>query len=307
MENLEIIDAHAHVFKQIYGFGPQGESTPIGHGTVRWANGETTKLLPEEYGNDSFTYERLLKAMDDAHVAKAILLQGSYYGFANDYVYEAQSAYPDRLIGMGTFDPYFLDRQTIMDRLIGELHFRGFKFEISSSNGLMGYHPDFRIDGDLMQPVYRYCAERGLTISLDLGTFEEPSFQVAGVERIAREYPTIQFMIEHLFFPRQDHFKEVRQNLELFDQTANVSFSIATVPFSTWPEKYPFPSACKYLEIARDILGTQRILWGTDIPSVVVYSPYRELATYVIESGVFSDEELKQVFSLNARRVYRIQ
>ncbi|HEX7557086.1 MAG TPA: hypothetical protein VF338_10715, partial [Leptolinea sp.] len=81
MENFEIIDAHAHIFKLIYGFGPRGESTPIGNGTVRWANGETTKLLPEEYGSDSFTFERLLSAMDEAGVAKAILLQGSYYGF----------------------------------------------------------------------------------------------------------------------------------------------------------------------------------------------------------------------------------
>ncbi len=306
MENLEIIDAHAHVFKQIYGFGPRGESTPIGNGTVRWANGETTKLLPEEYGSDSFTYERLLQAMDDAGIAKAVLLQGSYYGFNNEYVFEAQSKFPDRLIGMGTFDPYFLDAQNIMRRLIDEFCFRGFKFEISSSNGLMGYHPEFLIDGDLMQPIFRFCDERGLTISLDLGTFEEESFQVAGVGHMAKKYPRIQFVVEHLFFPRQDHFDEVRENLDILEPFPNVNVSLATVPFSTWPEKYPFPSACRYLALAKEVLGIDRLLWGTDIPSVVVFSPYRDLVQYVIDSGVLNRVELQAVLSLNARRVYRL-
>lgn len=306
MNELEIIDAHAHVFKRIYGFGRRGESTPIGNGTVRWATGETTKLLPEEYGEDSFPYERLMRAMDEAGVSRAVLLQGSYYGFANEYVYEAQSRHPDRFVGMGTFDPYFLEAETIMKRLIEAFGFRGFKFEMSSSNGLMGYHPDFRIDGDLMQPVFRYCSECGLAVSLDLGTFEEPSFQVKGVGHMAREYPDVQFVIEHLFFPRQDHFGEVEENLALLVETPNVSFSLATVPFSTWPEQYPFPSACRYLALAKEMVGTERLLWGTDIPSVVVHSPYRDLAQYVIDSGVFTPSELKQVFSANARRVYRI-
>jgi predicted TIM-barrel fold metal-dependent hydrolase len=306
MEKFEIIDAHAHIFKIIYGFGPRGESTPIGNGTVRWANGETTKLLPEEYGDASFPYETLIKAMDDAGVNKAVLLQGSYYGFDNEYVHEAQRKYPERLIGMGTFDPYCLDWQTIMHRLIDELHFRGFKFEISSANGLMGYHPDFRIDGERMQPIYRYCAERGLTISLDLGTFEEDSFQVAGVARMAQKYPEIPFVIEHLFFPRQDHFKEVRENLELVREYPNVNLSLATVPFSTWPEKYPFPSACRYITLAKEVVGAERLLWGTDIPSVVVYSPYRDLARYIQEADILSSEEQKLIFSGNARRVYRI-
>ncbi len=306
MNDLEIIDAHAHIFKRIYGFGRRGESTPIGNGVVSWANGETTKLLPDMYGDDSFPYERLLTAMDEAGVSKAVLLQGSYYGFANEYVYEAQSKYPERFVGMGTFDPYFLEADSIMVRLIEEFHFRGFKFEMSSSNGLMGYHPDFRIDGDLMQPVFRYCTEHGLTICLDLGTFEEPSFQVKGVGLMAKEYPDIQFVVEHLFFPRQDHFKEVRENLALLSETTNVNFSLATVPFSTWPEVYPFPSACRYLALAKEVVGTERLLWGTDIPSVVVHSPYRDLAQYIIESGVLTRTELDQVFSSNARRVFRI-
>jgi predicted TIM-barrel fold metal-dependent hydrolase len=306
MDNLEIIDAHAHIFKQIYGFGRRGESTPIGHGTVRWANGETTKLLPDEYGDDSFLYERLLKAMNEDNIAKAILLQGSYYGFANEYVFEAQNKYPDRFIGMGTFDPYYLNVRDVMIHLIDDFHFRGFKFEMSSSNGFMGYHPDFRIDGKLMKPVFQFCAERGLTISLDLGTFEEPSFQVTGVSHVAKEYPNIQIVIEHLFFPRQNHFNEVRENLNLLVDNPNVNFSIATVPFSTWPEQYPFPTACRYLALAKEVIGSERILWGTDIPSVVVYSSYRNLAQYIIESDVLTRVELDQVFSLNARRVYRI-
>jgi hypothetical protein len=157
-----------------------------------------------------------------------------------------------------------------------------------------------------MAPIFRFAQEEGLVVSLDFGTFEEPSFQIDGTKRIANRYPGTQFVAEHLFYPGASHFEEVRKALLLLARCENVSFTIASVPHSIVTEQYPFPSACRYLSIAKEIVGAGRLLWGSDLPAVAIRATYRELIDYVAESGVFTGDELRSVYSENAVRLYRL-
>ena len=245
--------------------------------------------------------------MDENGISKAVMMQGPSYGFCNDYTFEAQRKHPGRLYGMGTFDPYAHQSLRIMEHLIHDYHFRGLKFEVSHSYGLTGYHPDFRIDGDIMAPIFEFAQEEGLVVSLDFGTFEEPSFQIDGTTRIASRYPGIRFVVEHLFYPGANHFGEVRKALSLLAHYENVSFTVASVPHSIATELYPFPSACKYLSIAKEIVGAGRLLWGSDVPAVAIRATYRELIDYVAESRIFTDDELRNVYAENAVRLYRLR
>ncbi|MBE3064017.1 MAG: amidohydrolase [Candidatus Atribacteria bacterium] len=194
-----------------------------------------------------------------------------------------------------------------MEYLIKDYKFRGFKFEISRSYGLMGYHPDLRLDGDIMTPIWEFAQKENVVVSLDLGTFGEPSFQLDAMARIADRYAGIRFVIEHLFFPGAGHVDDVRTALFLLAPFENVFFTIASIPNSTMPEPYPFPSACRYAGVAKDVVGAGRILWGSDLPSVAVNAPYRELIDYVAESGVFSDRQLRKIYAENAIRVYGLE
>jgi predicted TIM-barrel fold metal-dependent hydrolase len=301
-----VVDAHAHVIEHLAGFGRRGESRALGRGRVRWLDGEESRLIPEGWGDTGFGATQLLKVMDSHGVAMAILMQGSFYGFCNDYTREAQEAHPDRLFGMGTFDPYTWQSGSIMERLASVCHFRGLKFETSRGYGLMGYHPDFRLDGRLMEPVWEFAEKSGLVVSLDLGTFGEPSLQVGALAETARRHPDITFVVEHLFYPGPNRFAEVEQSLGRLAEIPSVMFTLAAIPNSTLPERYPFASACQYLAIARDTVGVSRLLWGSDLPSVAVHAPYRELIDWVEESGLFSDSELDAVYAGNAVRVYRL-
>jgi predicted TIM-barrel fold metal-dependent hydrolase len=302
-----VVDAHTHVIEHIAGIGRKGESRAVGNGRARWIDGEETKLIPDGWGDASFSHERLIEVMDEHGISKAILMQGSFYGFCNDYTFEAQQRHPDRLYGMGTFDPYAYQSRLIMERLIKEYRFRGFKFEISRSFGLTGYHPDLRLDGDLMAPIWEYAEKENLVVSLDLGTFGEPSMQLDAMARIAGRYAGIRFVVEHLFYPGVGHFDEVRAALSSLARFGNVVFTIASIPNSTMPEAYPFPSACRYIGIAKEIIGAERILWGSDLPSVAVNASYRSLIDYIAESGLFSDAQLRMIYSENAIRVYGLQ
>ncbi len=299
-----VIDAHAHVIEHIAGLGRKGESRAVGNGMARWIDGEEVQLIPRSWGDDSFTHDTLIQVMDQHGVSRAVLMRGSYYGFCNDYTSEAQKKHPDRLYGMGTFDPFSCEAPAVMRSLIRGHHFLGFKFEISRSFGLMGYHPELRLDQDPMTRIWEFSQEQHVVVSLDLGTFGEPSLQIEAMRRIASRYSGIRFVIEHLFYPGPGHFEEVRSALHVLSGFANVFFTIASIPNSTMPEAYPFPSASRYAGIARDVVGVDRILWGSDLPSVAVKATYRQLIDYVAESGQFTDDELRKIYAENAIRVY---
>ena len=81
------------------------ELYPLGNGKGRWANGDVVQMIPEGLGDIGFTYETCHDFLKENGVEKAVILQGSYYGFANEYVAEAVKTYPEMFIGAGTFDP----------------------------------------------------------------------------------------------------------------------------------------------------------------------------------------------------------
>ena len=299
-----IIDAHVHVIERLAGYGARGEMRSLGDGMARWANGDTFRILPEGIG-DSFSPDALIAIMDRHQVSQAILMQGSYYGFCNDYTHDAQLKYPGRLFGMGTFDPYSKMAGAIMENLINHYNFRGFKFEMSEAFGFMGYHPEFKLNASVMDRVWAMAQDQKLVISLDLGTFGEPSLQIDELASLAKQLHGVQFVVEHIFFPHRDHYSEVQQALVKLESCQNISFTVASIPTSTLPECFPYPSAKKYIQIAKDILGARRLVWGSDMPSVLAGTPYDQLIQYV-QTDLFTEAELKMLFHDNAARIYQI-
>ena len=70
--------------------------------------------------------------------------------------------------------------------------------------------------------------------------------------------------------------------------------------------RYPFVANfnSKYLKDLKNIIGAERMLWGTDVPGVLLRTSYRELVDRVIECGVFTKSEIPLVMGENAKRVY---
>ena len=158
---FRIIDAHTHVIEHIAGLGRKGELRAVGNGRGRWLDGEEVQLIPPGWGDTAFTHDTLVEVLDEHGISKAIMMQGSFYGFCNEYTFEAQERHPGRLYGMGTFDPFAYEAHRLMEHLIRSFHFRGLKFEISRGFGLTGYHPELRLDGPEMAPVWKLAEEEG--------------------------------------------------------------------------------------------------------------------------------------------------
>ena len=62
-----------------------------------------------DYGESNFTAEKALALMDRNGVERAVLMQGSMYGFQNRYHSELIQKYPDRFCPTCTVDPYMTD------------------------------------------------------------------------------------------------------------------------------------------------------------------------------------------------------
>ena len=103
---MMVIDAHAHIYEILKGYGAKGEFRPLGGGKGIWATGKIEQFFPAEYGDTGFYAETLIKLMDEGGIDRSVLLQGGNYGFHNDYMAEAASKYPERLTAVGAIDPY---------------------------------------------------------------------------------------------------------------------------------------------------------------------------------------------------------
>lgn len=302
-ENIKIIDAHAHVVQCIAGFTSRGELRAAGGGMAVYADGTTFKMLPDGMGETGATPEDLLKVMNENSIEKAVLLQGQFFGFQNEYTAQAVKKYPDRFVGAGSYDPYCVNVQAVKDRLFRQLGFKIVKFELSNGSGLMAYHPPVDVYGEVMRKEYAYACDNGLTVTLDIGRPRNCCWQPEAVAKAAKDFPQLNFVICHLLAPQIGDNELLKQTLGKL-ALPNVWFDLASLANNQKPENYPYPTAVKHLQTAKAVVGADRLMFGTDMPSALCRDTCAHLISYITESGVFTEKELEQVMYSTAEGVY---
>lgn len=296
------IDAHAHVVQYIAGFTSRGELRSVGDGMAAYADGQTFRMLPQGWGERA-TPENLLKVMDENGVEKAVLLQGQFFGFQNLYTAEAIKKYPTRFTGAACYDPFCGQAEDVKRYLFKELGFRAVKFEMSNGSGLMAYRPPVDIDGEVMNGEYRYAAENNLTVAIDIGRPRNCCWQVDALSSAIRKYLQVNFVICHLLAPQKEDTELLKVTLGKF-LYPNVYFDLAALPHNQRGEVYPYPTAIKHLQTAKEILGAKKLLFGTDMPGCLSRDTYAHISDYISESRVFTERELDDIFYDNANEVY---
>ena len=300
---MKILDAHTHVFEYLSSFRGEGEIRAIGGGKARWANGQIVEMIPPELGDKGFEVETLVKVLKENQVDKAVLLQGSFYGFHNEYVAEAMQKYPELFLGAGTFDPFARYADQIYERLTHELGFRVIKFETSTGGGLMSYHETYDLF-EVFDPIVAKMEKNHQVLVLDIGSPGMTSYQPKAVAKLAKKYPTVHMIICHLLAPTLKDEEALKEGLKIL-KADNIWFDLAAVPFNVKPEKYPYPTGQKYIAMAKEIVGAEKLIWGTDVPSVLVHDSYQDLLTFVSEAGIFTEEELEGILYHNGMLAYQ--
>lgn len=299
----DVIDAHMHLVEYVAGIGAEGELRWKGRGMAQYADGRIFRLLPEEFSDGKVTPEDALAAMDRCGVRKAVLLQGHYMGFQNLYSLDAQDRYPDRFRAAVSYDPWSRDKDKIRDYLVEQRGAGIVKFELSTGSGLMCNHPTFAIDSEAMREEFDYCDAHGVICVLDIGKCGSESWKPEAVRRVCLAHPGMKFVICHLLAPSVSTAEKALEKLRLL-VLPNVWFDLAALPHNMAPDKYPYPAAAALVRRAADIVGTDRILFGSDFPSTLKDDSYEHLIGFIRDSEEFSEEEKKAILCGNAEAVY---
>lgn len=301
---MKKIDAHLHVAEIIAGYCRRGELRAIGQGKAMWGNGEVFQLIPEEYGNCwNFPAEKALELMDQNEVERAVLMHGSMYGFQNQYHYRLMKEYPDRFCPSCTVDPYMTNHLETVRYYLEELGFHLVKFEISSGGGLMGCHDPFPLDCERMMKIYEIIEKNHGVVAMDVGDLTMPSHQPEALANIADSFPGLKLVVCHLLAPMEGREAEWKKSLELLRKD-NVWFDLAALPKIVETDIYPYPKVHGIIREAKDLLGADRLLWGTDAPFAAVSDSYEHLTDYLEKQEIFTEEELEGFYYKNAYRVY---
>ena len=303
---MKCIDAHVHIYEHFHGYGFMGEFRIFSNGTMRMAGGETGRVIPEGFGTTGVSAERVLAFMDEMEIEHAVLLQGSAYGFQNEYISESVLRYPDKFTGAATIDPCIRLFDRVFERLTKELRFNIFKMEMSEFGGFMGYHnPETFLDEPNLQKMCAYLNRTNGTLALDIGQPGTASHRVEKYLKWVDQYPNLKFIFCHLLSMTSDHAETLKHEMELL-RKPNVWYDLASIACNT-SEHAPYHWTREYLKIAKDVVGADRLIWGSDMPTTLSDYPYLEAQGIIINSGIFTELELDRIFRKNAKDAYAIK
>jgi len=281
-----IIDAHAHIF-----------SHPC------------PRVAPPEFADGRFPVDRLLALMNAEGVDGAVIVQNPAIGIINEEVRDALFAHPDRLAGAVQVDPAAPGALEIIREYASSRRQRTVKLEMSEEWGWSGVHPGLRLDGPELMGLWGLAAEAGINVIIDPGAIGNPGYQVEAIDRLSDAYPGVRFLIEHLgYLQPADAADETarRRRLEMLRLALKPNVSIGFSATATLLEEpYPCRGAVSLLEEAVELVGANKILWGTDVPYTLRRYTYRQMLDTVRRDAPFlSAAQRDRILGENAREMF---
>ena len=287
MEKL-IIDAHSHLWlnqdtivdgEPIY----QLESNR----SRSMFFGEERQMLPPFMIDGQNTAERFLSNMDYAQVSAAVVTQEFIDGLQNDYLLEVERHYPNRFFTFGMADyrkPGFLD-------LAKEL-MKGFKGIKVPAARL----PQQFLNDEMMQMMHLMEKEaKNLGIELQDG-----DAQVGQMEEIIQECPKLKVAIGHFgMVTRPGWLSQIK-----LARYENVYVESGGITWLFNDEFYPFPSAVRAIKEAADLVGMEKLMWGSDYPRTITAITYKMSYDFVEKSKELTETEKRLFLGENAKRFF---
>jgi len=305
-----IIDAHAHIMRRVQGQSSAGPTRSLAYGKVMRGNDEVFRMLPPMCRETSFPPEVLLENMDWAGVEKTVLLQGPFYGEANEYLWQAVKQWPDRFIPAAYVDPRAPDARDTFRKVTEEYGFPILKFEMSEAAGLTGLYPDLRLDEQAFAWIWEAAERQHLVVTLDLGAIGNRAYQTAALKDILERHPKMRVVLAHLAYPpigyeQPEQLEPVWEEQLLLARNPNVWLDLSALPAHSTRDDYPYPTARRYIQRAVDLVGADKIMWGSDAPGVLQHATYPQLLVYVTRYCDFlAPAELKKILGETAWAVY---
>jgi predicted TIM-barrel fold metal-dependent hydrolase len=305
-----IVDSHVHIFRRLEGFTGAGRVKPLPYGMVQIGEAPPFRLLPPALERTNFPAEILIEYMNAAKVDRAVLMQGPLYGDMNDYYAEVLKRWPDRFLGVALVDPMDRRGPDLLDRLIHQQGFKAVKLEMTDSLGLCSRYPDFKLTNPDFAWLWKTMNEARLSITLDLGLTTDRSYQSNELRELIHSYPDVRWIIAHLSQPKNRMLAEPALEIPwreqvLLARNSNVWLDLSALPHHLPEGDYPFTGVDTFVRKALDLVGADRLLWGTDAPGMLWMLTYQQMLDVVrLHCSCLNDDQRRLVLGENALRAY---
>ena len=270
-----IIDAHAHLWKKQNGIVNGKPVFDVGGGKSNFG-GEIRQMMPAYMTDGENSADRFLANMDYAGVSGAVITQEYIDGNQDEYLLSCKS---DRLKICALYE----------EKPLGDISaFDGIKLcagRLADKNLLNHIEP------------FKVAAENGKFISIDLADGDE---QTDMMQKIAEMFPDLRIAIGHFGMVTRDGWIEqikLAKNKNVFIESGGITWLFNS-------EFYPYPSAVDAISEAADIVGFEKLMWGSDYPRTMTAITYKMNYDFVVKSTGISEENKKLFLGENAVKFY---
>lgn len=273
-----IIDAHAHLWKKQAGMVNGKPVYDIGGGKSDFG-GEIKQMMPAYMTDGENNVERIIANMDYAQVSGAVITQEYIDGNQDTYLLEAKAKYPDRIKICALYE----------EKEMGDITgFDGIKIcagRLADKNLLNHLYP------------FELADKYGKFISIDLADGDE---QCAMMEEIIAKFPNLRIAIGHFAMVTRDGWLEqikLAKHENVFIESGGITWLFNY-------EFYPYPSAVDAINEAADLVGFNKLMWGSDYPRTMTAITYKMSYDFIEKTDKISEENKKLFLGENARKFY---
>ena len=287
-----IIDAHAHLWLK--------QDTIVDGLPIRTLEngrslfmGEVRQMVPPFMIDGVNSAEVFLSNMDYAQVSAAVITQEFIDGIQNEYLLDVARRYPNRFLVCGMCEfrkPNFLPHAE-------DLMNQGFRAIKIPAQRLLLKEGRVMLTNDEMMQMFHLMEKRNIILSIDLA---DGDLQVGEMEEVIQECSNLKIAIGHFGMVTRKRWQE---QIKLA-RHENVRIESGGITWLFNDEFYPFQGAIRAIREAADLVGMEKLMWGSDYPRTITAITYRMSYDFVTKSNELTEKEKDLFLGENAQQFY---
>ena len=292
MQNTLIIDAHSHLWLKQDAVWNGMRVKTLENGRSFFLT-EERQMVPPFMIDGKNSAEVFLSNMDYAQVGGAVVVQELIDGLQNDYLETVMRKYPERFFVCGMCD-YFAGH--ILEQA-NALKDRGFKGIAVPGHRLLTYSQRIALNSDEMMAMFHMMEDNGMVLSLCLA---EGDTQLGEINEVIAECPDLKIAIGHFGMVTVPGWKDqimLARHPQVMIESGGITWLFNS-------EFYPFDGAVKAIREAIDMVGAEKLMWGSDYPRTITAITYRMSYDFVCKSTLLDEREKRLFLGENAKAFY---
>lgn len=280
---MKIIDAHSHLWLR--------QDTVVDNMPIQTTKngrslfmGSEVQMLPPFMIDGKNSAEIFLSNMDYAQVSAAVVVQEIIDGCQDEYLSEVQKKYGNRFICCGL--------AVDSDSILRQVESTSFK-----AVAIPGHRLNVPLNSDEMVSAFKAMEKKGMILSMCLG---DDAAQIAQMDEVIKECPNLKVAIGHFGMVTTPSWKQQI----MLARHKNVMVESGGITWLYNSEFYPYPSAIKAIKEAADMVGIDKLMWGSDYPRTITAITYKMSYDFVVKSTELTEKEKQMFLGENAISFY---